>query len=72
MQPYDKTTRTLLKLTSKANGLLDQVNLAEYENDNNEEGGLNLEVNKHTLGLTFNEQEEWPTKFKLALWAYGP
>lgn len=28
MKPYDSGTRTLLKLTSKANGLLDQVNLS--------------------------------------------
>jgi len=56
MKPYDKTTRTLLKLTSKANGFFDQVNLTEFENgEDSDDNKFNFEVNKHTLGLTFNE-----------------
>lgn len=56
MKTYDKNTRTLLKLTSKANGLLDQVNLTKYENEgDSDEEKMNYEVNKHTLALTFNE-----------------
>jgi hypothetical protein len=56
MKTYDKNTRTLLKLTSKANGLFDQVNLTKYENEgDSDEEKMNFEVNKHTLALTFNE-----------------
>ena len=72
MKPYDKNTRTLLKLTSKANGLLDQINLTEYENADNSEEECNYEVNNHTLGLTFNEIENWDTRFKVTSHVYGP